>query len=164
MKWEPADLARFARDGRFNAMDVPTAVAVAMATSNGISDYDARAGAPGAGHWQGLWGINTDRYDQYDGVDLHIPQVSAHAAHELFRTHGGWDWSPVYVAGRHLMHMARAGTERTRETQGRTPSVPFTLHDTDRRLARAYAELTMLRNQLRPVDQRMVGSWPRPTR
>ena len=156
MKWDPVSLSRFARDGGFVSDEQATAVAVALASSAGIANYELRAGAPGAGHWKGLWAIDTDRHPDYADLDLFVPQHAARAAHDLVTETGGWDWNAAYRLGHHLMHLARAGTARTMETSGPSPGLPLTVHETSRSLDRQYARLTLLHSQLRPIDHQRI--------
>lgn len=114
MRWSPVEIARFARAAGFYGDALTTATAVALATSGGNSTYDHRAGPAGAGRWQGLWGIDTDRWPDYRDRDLHESNTAASATHSLVTVTGGWDWSPVFRAGTHRQYLELAGTTRTR--------------------------------------------------
>lgn len=116
MRLDPAVIARHARAAGFVGATVAEAVALAYATSGGITTYDYAAGAPGSGRWQGLWGVDTDRWPDYARYDLAAPHVAARVARALYLAHDGWGWSPVWRAGSHVPYLAMAGTEASRWT------------------------------------------------
>lgn len=152
MRWEPAQIARFARGAGFHGDDERTAVAIAIATSGGVAHYDVQAGVPGAGHWKGLWGIDTDRWPEWGDADLYVPQINAEVAHVLYERTGGFAWSPAYRARTHETHDHLAGVERTKVQHAQSATLPFTfhttgqhVHDTGARLRRAHANRTHFR-------------------
>jgi hypothetical protein len=115
MRWDAHEIARFARRAGFVPPQVVEATAVALATSGGIASYDHQVGAPGVGHYIGLWGIDVDRHQEYADTDLWVPHVNARVAHDLTVAYDGFGWSPVHQGGHHLRDMPYAGTESTRE-------------------------------------------------
>lgn len=90
------------------------AVALALVSSGGHDGYDMRAGMPGAGHWQGLWAIDADRYPEVAPLNLHNPHDAAHACNFLTHRYLGFCWSPAYTNGaaRHYRDLARAAIGR----------------------------------------------------
>lgn len=154
MRWEPYEVARFAAGAGFQGDEQRTAVAVAVATSGGIASYDFTAGAPGAGHWIGLWGIDVDRWPDYATRDLHVPQEAATAAWELCRDHGGWSWSGEWRAGTHLHHFDAAGAACTNTYSYQRPGRPVTISQHGRQIRagieRLAAVRAMLSNYQRP--------------
>jgi hypothetical protein len=152
MRWEAAQLARFARGAGFVGDDVTEATALALAVSGGIASFDHTVGAPGAGHYVGLWGIDVDRYPEYALHDLHVPQTNAAVAHELWEAAGGWSWSPTHAAGYHLAHRKHAGIERTRELHAQHAAVPVGFGAGAQRLRAAHAMFAQARDLCRDAD------------
>lgn len=115
MRWAPIDLAHFARGAGFGRDDVVTAAAVALAGSGGLDHYDVTPGAPGCGHYVGLWTIDTDRYPHYAARELHVPQRAARAAYELCGASRDWSWSAVWRAGTWRPYVDHVAVAATRE-------------------------------------------------
>jgi hypothetical protein len=115
MRWDAVELARFARNAGFHRDDVPTAAALALATSGGVDTYNFRPGSPGSGHYVGLWGVDVDRWPDYADTMLYDPQRAAGVAYELTEAHDGFGWSSTFLAGHHRPYVAHAATEATRE-------------------------------------------------
>ena len=148
MRWDAHEIARFARAAGFTGDDVTIATALAIATSGGNASYDVHAGVPGAGHWVGLWGIDTDRMPEWAEVDLHVPALAAEVVRTLHERYRGWSWSPTFRAGAHVPFLAEAGTARTREYDYQRPVTPFTIHDTAKRLRNTSDDLAAMRAKL----------------
>jgi hypothetical protein len=128
---------RYARGAGFDRSDVPTAAAIALATSGGIASYDFHAGAPGVGHYVGLWGIDVDRFLEYADADLHVPQHAAAAAKELHERHDGWGWAPAYNAGHHYHHLRTVSDDVSRELYSQRPTESVTFHTSGKRIRHA---------------------------
>jgi hypothetical protein len=162
VRWDAVEIARFARAGGFQGDEVTTATAVAMATSGGVASYDHHAGAPGAGHWVGLWGIDVDRWPQYAAADLHVPRHAAKAAHELVEETGGWEWAPAAGTSYEQAMRPHAGVSRSQEFHYQQPAAPFTIQHTDRAIRHGIARMAAVRATL--ANYRSPGStlW-RPT-
>lgn len=109
MRWVPAVVAGFAADAGWRGGDLVTAVAVALATSDGDDAYrDVQWPGPSVDR-RGLFGIDvTVSFPDY--VDrLYDPRENAQRAYVLWRHHGGtFDWSPVYVAGSYVRRLTEA--------------------------------------------------------
>jgi Lysozyme like domain len=109
--WNGRSIAEFARRAGFYGDDVKIATAIALAASGGHDSYDVQAGVPGAGHWQGLWAIDTDLWPEHADLDLHVPQTNAKAAYQSTIMSNGYDWSAVYRNNVYRMFLDHAGTE-----------------------------------------------------
>ena len=109
------DLARFARNAGFGRDDVPIAAGLAYATTGGADHYDFVAGAPGVGHYVGLWGVDVDEHRRYRSHDMHDPRVAAAVAFELHQAAGDFEWCPAFAAGAHRPYVAHAAIEASRE-------------------------------------------------
>lgn len=109
--WAGRSIAAFAKGAGFFGDDVKTAVAIALAASGGYDHYDVHAGVPGAGHWQGLWAIDTDLWPEHAHLDLHDPWRNAEAAYASTIMGNGFGWSAVYRNNVYRMQLAHAATE-----------------------------------------------------
>ena len=149
MRWDAPAIASFARQGGIPEHEIATAIALALATSGGIATYDHVAGIPGAGRYVGLWGIDTDRWPEYADADLHVPQMNAWAAGDLYEHAGGWEWSPVFVAGTHRPHLHDAGVARSRVMDAQPVTLAFTPLVNNDRLHELRRDLTDIARQPR---------------
>jgi hypothetical protein len=162
VRWDATEIARFARGAGFAGEHVTTATAVALATSGGNAAYDFRAGAPGAGHWVGLWGIDVDRWTELADHDLHVPQHAATAAYGLTSATGGWEWAGAHGTHYQTHYTEHAGAAQSRLLHHQQPAPAFTFHQTERAVAATIDRLAATRATLANYQSPGVRLW-RPT-
>lgn len=108
MQWDASSIAQFARDAGFGRPELYTAIAVALAATNGIDHYDHTPGLPGTGRYVGLWAMDTDLWPDWTPEQLKVPETAAQAAYQLTERLNGFGWSPVWTAGKDAHYFARA--------------------------------------------------------
>jgi len=102
-KLSPAQIAAYASQAGFSGDDIVTAVAVALAESNGnpnAYDPETAAGAPeGLGSY-GLWQIYLKAHPEFANYNLFDPAQNADAALQVWAAAGG-SWNPwsTYKSG-----------------------------------------------------------------
>lgn len=100
MKWPANVLAYQALSAGFQRDDAITAVAVALAGTEGDDAYRTPAATLGATALVGAWSIPDDGSPLLAGVDLTKLSQNADAAHRLWEAAGrSWQWSAVWRAG-----------------------------------------------------------------
>lgn len=100
-----ADLAR--RNG-LGAGDLITAVACAIAASDGDPAYHHVVLPGPVADYRGLWGLDVVEYPVWETLDLFHPERAAWAAGVLCKESGGWSWCPAYRSGRASHYLERA--------------------------------------------------------
>ena len=128
MKWDPPSIVRYATDAGFAPPALHTAVAIALAASNGVDNCDFATGIPGTGRYVGLWGINTDEWPEYAPDAMKRPSEAATAAHELTTRLGNFGWSAVWRAGSERRWLGVAATASTRLPWGEIQHATIGLH------------------------------------
>lgn len=108
MRLEAPTLHALAERAGFVRPELPVAVAIALVASGGHPHHDHPVGAPGTGRYVGLWGIDVDRWGDYDAESLYDPWAAAQAAYALTRRNDGFGWSAHWRAGTDRAHYETA--------------------------------------------------------
>lgn len=107
-----SQIAQVAAAAGFSGADLVTAVAVALAESNGnTASYnpETQAGAPQGQGSYGLWQIFLAAHPEFAGEDLTDPQTNANAAYSIYAVAGNnfTPWS-TYNSGKFRSYLATA--------------------------------------------------------
>lgn len=95
-KFDASQIASYAADAGFSGDDLITAVAIALAESNGNLDAynpETAAGTPEGMGSYGLWQIYLKAHPEFTGWNLSDPQVNAQAAYSVYQ-HAGRSFRP----------------------------------------------------------------------
>lgn len=115
MTLTPAQIADVARSAGLSGDALVEAVALALATSGGVTDWHYRLEPGPLVDERGVWGVDVTVWPGLADYPLDEPASNAAAAVALYKALGGsWDWSAVWRAGtaRRFAEMAaRAVTE-----------------------------------------------------
>lgn len=121
-----SELAAVCRDAGFGRPHLHTAIAAALATSNGLASYNHPIFPGPVADYRGLWGVDLCEHPDLIGVDLANPYRAAEAAHDLTAEHSGFGWCPAYRSGAFYPFLDRAGTATTMVAQ--PPPAPSPIH------------------------------------
>lgn len=103
------NIATVAKNAGFSGKDLITAVAVALAESNGnamaVGDTNL---APSNGPSYGLWQINIAKHAEFQGENLFDPQTNANGAYSIWQQAGGWGPWSTFTKGKYLLHLPAA--------------------------------------------------------
>ena len=103
-----SELADVCRKANFNRSDLPTAIACALAASDGNAHYDHAIFPGPTACYAGLFGVDTVECPELIGEDLHNPFVAARIAQAMTEAAGGFDWCPSYRSGAFRQYVDRA--------------------------------------------------------
>jgi lysozyme-like protein len=117
----PAQILYYAQTAGFDGQDLQTAVAIALAESQGNPNiYNPETAAsggtpPGEGSY-GLWQIYLKDHPEYANDNLYDPQTNANDAYEIYSIAGGFSPWSTYNSGAYQAYLAPAAAA--------VPSVP----------------------------------------
>lgn len=120
MALSASQIASYAAAAGFAGNDLTTAVAVALAESNGnpaaVGDQNL---APSNGPSIGLWQINIGAHPEYANVDLTDPQTNANAAYTIYLDAGSAfsPWS-AFNNGNYSQYVSTAQAGVIADAQG----------------------------------------------
>ena len=106
-----AQIAQLASNAGFQGSDLATAVAIALAESNGDTQAynpETAAGvAPGQGSY-GLWQIFLAMHPEFAGENLYDPQTNANAAFTVYDAAGGFAPWATFTSGKYQSYLPAA--------------------------------------------------------
>lgn len=120
-------LAELCRRAGFILEDERTAVALAIAASNGIPGYEHACWPGPTAHYVGLWGVDLIEHPDVADVDWHNITEAARAAYALTVDHDGFTWCPTYRNGAYVGHLERARTAASLSPSRPTHTAPVSL-------------------------------------
>src|SRR5579864_5137608 len=130
MQFSAADIANYAAAAGFTGDDLPTAVAIALAESNGDPNAynpESQAGAPAGKGSYGLWQIYLNAHPQFAGWNLYDPRANAAAAFTVY-TAAGNSFAPwtTFKSGAYTAYLSTAQDGVIADAQGlpQGPSSP----------------------------------------
>jgi hypothetical protein len=107
----PAQILYYAQTAGFDGQDLQTAVAIALAESQGNPNiYNPETAAPGGtppgeGSY-GLWQIYLKDHPEYANDNLYDPQTNANDAYEIYSIAGGFSPWSTYNEGQYQAYLA----------------------------------------------------------
>jgi Lysozyme like domain len=111
MNLTAGQIAQYAAAAGFAGGDLVTAVAIALAESNGnpaAYNPETAAGAPAGQGSVGLWQIFLMMHPEFAGEDLTDPQTNANAAYSIYSIAGGFTPWSTYTSGQYGMYETAA--------------------------------------------------------
>jgi hypothetical protein len=100
----PAQIQFYAQNAGFSGSDLATAVAVALAESDGnpwAYNAEPQKGTPAGKGSYGLWQIYLNAHPEYIGANLYDPQTNAKAAYAIYSAAGGFTPWSTYNSGKY---------------------------------------------------------------
>jgi hypothetical protein len=128
---DPTTIQTYAANAGFTGADLATAVAVAMAESQGnpqAYNPEKAAGTPAGKGSYGLWQIYLNAHPEFAGQNLYDPQTNANAAFAVYQAAGGFrPWS-TYTNGQYQAFMTLPQGDATASSSVPSPSpAPLTI-------------------------------------
>jgi hypothetical protein len=153
---DATSIANVASQAGFRGADLVTAVAVALAESQGDPNAECHD-CLGVPEWSiGLWQINLNAHPQYASVNLRDPLVNAQAAYALSGGNNFNAWS-TFTGGQYQAHLAeaRAGVAAL----GSTPTTPAPTNPTPSPTTPSSPVATAITAVTAPLAGSPIGAW-----